>query len=107
MAPHIVIFRYNPVMVAATTESSILSRVIQADAGNLPHDLARYVLTLDFPPADHQRIAELSAKAQAGALTDEEQAELDAYLRVNNFLMIVRSKARMSLKQPPDRRIAG
>ena len=98
--------RYNVRMVGTATEASILSRVIRTDAGDLPPELARFVLSLEFPETDRQRISQLSAKAQSGALTGEEEVELDAYLRVNNFLMIVQSKARVSLKQPPDRRIA-
>ncbi len=87
-------------------ESSILGRVIQPDKGDLPPDLAKYVLTLDFPETDHQRIAELSEKAQQGTLSAQEQAELDGFLHVNDFLMIIQSKARLSLGRSPDRRIA-
>lgn len=61
-------------------------------------DLARYVLDLDFPPADHERIAALSARAQEGALSPDEQEELDGYLRVNDLLAILQSKARQSLR---------
>jgi hypothetical protein len=87
-------------------ESSILKRVIQPENGDLSPELARYVLTLDFPEADHRRIAELSEKAQHGTLSAQEEAELEGYLSVNDFLMIVHSKARQSLGNSPDRRIA-
>jgi hypothetical protein len=77
---------------------AILERVIEPQEGDLPLDLARYFLKLDFPPADHVRYAELSARAQQGVLSPEEATELDDYLNINAFLMIAQSKARWSLR---------
>lgn len=79
-------------------QSRILQRVIDPERGTLSPELARYVLTLDFPPADQSRYAQLAETAQHRALTPQEQIELDDYLNVNDFLMIVQSKARTSLK---------
>jgi hypothetical protein len=62
-------------------------------------DHARYILSLDFSPEEHARYAELSAKAQSGTLTEQEQGELDEFLTANALLMILQSKARVSLKQ--------
>ena len=76
-------------------ESAILTRMI--DHGHMPADLARYVLDLDFTPADHERIDHLQNKVQQGNLTPEEEAELDGYLNVNDFLMVMQSKARRAL----------
>jgi hypothetical protein len=80
------------------THPGILERVIDPQRGDFPEDLARRVLSFDFPPADHVRYEELSAKAQEGALSDEERAELEDYLNVNDFLMILRAKAQASLR---------
>ena len=60
--------------------------------------MARHILDLDFPPADHKRYEELSAKAQQGTLTATEEAELDEYLDVNDLLTIMKAKAYISLK---------
>jgi len=79
------------------TRANILERVIDPKRGNLSADLARYILSLGFPPADQARYAELAAKAQEGALSADEKAELDEFLDVNDFLSIVQSKARTSL----------
>jgi hypothetical protein len=79
-------------------EARILGRVISPDAGEMPPDVARYLLSLDFTPADHERIADLSARAQEGTLSPDEVAELDGYLRVNDLLAILQSKARRSLR---------
>ena len=76
---------------------SILEHVIGAAKGDLSAELANYLLTFDFPPADQARYAELSAKAQDGSLLAEERAELEDFLNVNDFLTIVQSKARAAL----------
>lgn len=78
--------------------SSILEHVIDPKRGDLSADLARYILTLDFPKADHLRYAELAEKAQQGALSELERAELEDFLNVNDFLAIVQAKAKASLK---------
>jgi len=78
---------------------AILERVINRDLADFSPELARHILSLDFPPADHARYADLSAKAREGALTDEERSELEDYLNVNDFLMIIKTKAEMSLRR--------
>jgi hypothetical protein len=83
----------------ASYEARILNRVIQPGEGDMAPELARYVLSLDFSAPDHERIAALSARAQEGALSEEEAAELDGYLRVNDLLAILQSKARQSLRR--------
>jgi len=80
-----------------STRASILEHVIMPKNGDLSADLARYILSLDFPETDQARFQHLSGKAQEGTLTDEERAELDEFLNVNDFLTIVQSKARASL----------
>ena len=84
------------------TGFGILERVVAPTQGGFSPDLARHILSLDFPATDHARYVELSAKAQEDALTAEEKAELDEYLAVNELLMILQAKARASLdRQTP------
>jgi hypothetical protein len=78
---------------------AILDRIIQPEQGGFSAEHVRYVLSLDFSPAEHTKYAELSAKAQQGALNADEQADLDDLLTVNALLMILQSKARVSLKK--------
>ena len=80
-----------------STRANILEHVIKPKNGDLSVELARYILSLDFPETDQARFQLLSARAQEGMLTDEERAELDEFLHVNDFLTIVQSKARASL----------
>ncbi len=72
---------------------------MKPDKGTLNAEAARAILELDFTPEDHHRVEALSRKAQEGALSGEEQAELEEYLRVNDALMILQSKARQSLRR--------
>jgi len=82
-----------------TVSTAILERIVEADKGDLSPQLARYVLSLSFPKSIQSRYLKLSEKAQLGTLSKREEAELDEYLSANAFLMILQSKARMSLKK--------
>jgi hypothetical protein len=62
--------------------------------------LAEGILALDFPDEDAARIEELNVKANEGELTDEEEAELEAYTNINDLLAYWQSKARRKLQQP-------
>jgi hypothetical protein len=84
---------------AVSIESTIFERLLRAEEGDLPPDLARYLLNLGFPAPDQERFAALSARAQEGTLSPDEQAELDGYLHVNDLLAILQSKARQSLRR--------
>jgi hypothetical protein len=65
-------------------------------------EAARDVLGWDFDPADKERMRQLSAKARAGTLTAEEDAEAGRYELVGHLLNILQSKARRSLKRHGD-----
>ena len=69
------------------------------DQANLSPEAARAILKLDFDADDHRRMGELSAKAQQGALTPEERAELEEFVRVGLELSVLQSKARLSLRR--------
>ena len=77
----------------------LLDRIFQSSAGTFSPALAREILELHFPPADHARYQRLSAKAQRGTLTSSEQQQLDDYLNLNDFLMVLRAKAQASLQR--------
>jgi hypothetical protein len=77
---------------------SALERIIKPSRGRFSRELAEYLLQLDFSPKDHARYERLSAKAQAGTLTETEKVVLDDLLSASEVLAILQSKARMSLK---------
>ena len=82
------------------TRSTVLEHVVNPRRGDLSEEVAQFILSLDFPPADHARYAELSAKAQEGNLSEEDQAALDDFLNVNDFLTIIQAKARTTTPPP-------
>jgi hypothetical protein len=79
------------------TESTILARLIQSRTKMDSH-VARYFLSLTFEPEDVDRMNVLAAKARDGAISPEEETELDSYLHVGNLLATVQSKARVYLR---------
>ena len=87
-------------MIATTDNSaaSILGRAIQPQAGTLPMPAARFILSLDLPEADRQRLTHLAAKSGAGSLTPEEEQEIENFRNVGRMLDLLKSKARLSLE---------
>jgi len=83
----------------SATSAAILGRVIEPDVPDWSADVARALLRLDFPPRDHARVEELSAKASDGMLEAHEREELEEYLRVSDMVAIIQSKARMILQR--------
>jgi hypothetical protein len=86
-------------LLPSKTSPAIWGRIVKPDRGNLNPEAARAILKLDFDPEDHQRVDDLSAKAQKGTLTHEELTELDEYIRVGYELAVLQSRARLSLKR--------
>jgi hypothetical protein len=70
---------------------------MKPDREKLSPEAARAILELGFAPNDRDRMDLLSRKAREGALGVDESAELDAYLRVNDLLTTLQSRARESL----------
>jgi hypothetical protein len=85
-------------VISPNTEAAILTRIIQLGQRELTSDAARYLLSMQLPSSDEDRVNELSAKARAGSLTEAETQELDSYLRIGNLLAVMQSKARRLLQ---------
>jgi hypothetical protein len=77
--------------------TQILERIIAPEQGGFSPEHARYVLSLDFSPEQRAQYVTLSQKAQDGTLTPQEEQDLDELLAANALLMILQSKARVSL----------
>lgn len=76
---------------------AIWERVLLPAKEDLSPEQARYFLRLKFPPRDIRRMNALAAKAHAGALTPEEDEELENYVRIGHLLGILQSRARQAL----------
>jgi hypothetical protein len=86
-----------PVTQAGNSEVAILNRILRPNAPTFSPEAARDILALEFDQADKDRMRQLSAKARAGTLTVEEDAEADRYELIGHLLGIMQSKARRSL----------
>jgi len=80
--------------------AEVLRSVFDLTARGLTKPLAESILALDFPDEDAARIEDLSAKANEGRLTEEEAAELEAYVNISDLLAYWQSKARQTLQTP-------
>lgn len=82
--------------LAEKTEAEVWLRILYPE-GELSPRAAHVLLELSFPKRDVARMRELSAKARAGTLTPEEDAEMDNFERVGSILSTLKSKARQAL----------
>jgi hypothetical protein len=79
--------------------AEVLRKVFDLGGHGMSRALAEDILSLDFPERDADRLAELSAKANEGTLSDPEEAELEAYVNVGDLLAFWQSKARQALQR--------
>ena len=85
-------------LVPTITEADILAQVVSPDEPDLAPEVARAILRLSFRPAAVQTMRELLDKNNRGVLAGEEQADMEKYLRVGQFLDLMQAKARISLQ---------
>ena len=85
-------------VLSPNTEAAILARVLESDPSPITPEIARYLLSMQLPLKDRERVDELSAKARAGSLTEAETNELGSYLHVGSLLAVMQSKARRLLR---------
>ena len=88
---------------AAVTESDILSHAIEEIDATEWDQVAPVVSKLRLPKRDLDRVDGLLEKKRKGQIGDQEQAELEKYLRVGNFLDLIRARALRQPDQSPTR----
>ncbi len=88
------------------SEVTILARVLGNERGQLPRDLARYIVELGFSDRDKARMHDLAVRNQADALTPAEKDEMSAFGKAGDLLAILKSKARRALGVKPKKRTA-
>ena len=82
---------------ASENEVTILARFLGNDDGQLPKDVARYILDLDVSERDKARMHDLAVRNQDDALTPAEKEEMHAFGKAATLLSILKSKARRTL----------
>ena len=87
-------------------EVTILARFLGNGDGQLPKDVARYILDLHVSERDKARMHDLTVRNQEDALTPAEKEEMHAYGKATTLLSILKAKARrtlgIKLKTPAD-----
>lgn len=82
-----------------SSEAAIIARVIQGSKLRLSPEAARVLCDLAFTKQDRKKMHELAAKNQNGSLSQEEERELDSYVRIGRFLDLLSAKAAKALEQ--------
>lgn len=89
---------------ARSKRTSILARLLGNGDGDMPPEVARYVLTLGFDADDKARVNDLVVRNQDGELSHAEWDELLDYLKADAILGTLKSKARLLLKRKSAKR---
>ena len=82
---------------ASENEVTILARFLDDGNGQLPEDVARYILDLTISERDKARMHDLVVRNQHDALTPAEKEEMHAFGKASTLLSILKSKARRTL----------
>jgi uncharacterized protein YnzC (UPF0291/DUF896 family) len=81
------------------SEVDILNEMVAPDGGDFPPEGAKALLALQFTPKAVSRMNELAERNRLDALSSVEKAEMEKYMRVGNFLSVIKAKARLSLSK--------
>lgn len=84
-----------------SNEAAILSRVIEGSKLRLSPEAARVLLDLAFNKEDRKKMHELAVKNQKRRISQEEERELDSYIRIGRFLDLLSANAAKALKSLP------
>ncbi|HEV3385626.1 MAG TPA: hypothetical protein VG097_12485 [Gemmata sp.] len=89
---------------AGLSEAGILARLMSDGLEQVPSDISRYILEINFPKEDKARMHDLAVRNQSGALSAAEREELFAYAKAGTVLSILKVKARRILGMKPKKR---
>ena len=79
-------------------EAAILARAVDSANWTLTRDAAQALVELKLADDDQQRMDELAQKARAGELTADDEVEIDNYRQIGCLIEVMKSKARLSLR---------
>ncbi len=77
--------------------SSVLDLMLDPVSRCLDAEAARRLLDVRLDPAVQERVDVLAEKANEGLLTEPERAEYEAYINTDEFISILKLKARRYL----------
>jgi len=82
---------------ASGNEATILAHILCNEDGQLPDEIARYILDLKIGERDKARMHDLAVRNQNDELTPAEKEEMFAFGKATTLLSILKSKARRRL----------
>jgi hypothetical protein len=85
------------IQTSFTTSATIFARALMATPREMSPELAAYLVAIELDPEDAKRANELADKVRAGALTEEEESELDEYRRIGRLIETLKLRARTFL----------
>lgn len=83
------------------TAHSVLDELLDPIGACLTPEVAEQLVQLRAPESVQARMEELGKKSEAGALSDSERDEYEAFVSAGNFVAILQSKARRLLNNRP------
>jgi hypothetical protein len=83
--------------IKSKTGTSVLDLMLDPVSRCLDAESARRLLDLQIDPTVQERVGVLAEKANEGLLTDPERAEYEAYVNADDFISILKLKARRYL----------
>jgi hypothetical protein len=89
--------------VETLTEADILARVITPENGDLAPAIAESFLNFRFDRPTTKKIESLLRKNNRATIAVDERLMLDKYLRVGQFLDLMRAKAELSVRSKSKR----
>ena len=87
----------SQVQAAPKPPQSTLDLMLDPVSRCFDAESARKLLDIRFDPAVQERVAVLAEKANEGQLTDAERAEYEACINTDDFISILKLKARRYL----------
>ena len=78
-------------------DAQILEAAVATEQALLGDAVSRAVLSCEFQPQQKAEIDKLLSRNNTRTSTATQKAKLEAYIRVGNFLSLLRAKARVSL----------
>jgi hypothetical protein len=87
---------------AQHSTATILSELLEPVGQMMPVEFARELAALRSTPELQARIDDLADKANEGHLSEEEQAEYQAYVDAIDIISILQAKARSVIARQPN-----
>ena len=84
------------------TQDAIIDEMLEPLTDALTPETAKAFANLKVPSAVQARVDQLAAKCNEGALTADERADYETYVRIGNLLALIKAKAKRVIVSSAD-----